>query len=226
MAVVKLGVGGHFTVPVYALWPYVSNRNATTEERQRLQRVVLAVKDGRRLRVGTRSVDGADRVVELIKKAPEVPAIFDGSPTLIPMPSSEVTLRPPSPATWPVYNLATALARGGLGRTAYPTIRRVIAVEKSSRARSLQDRTTIQRHIETLRRVGDLPDGPVVLVDDIVTTGTLIAAMTTMLRRAGYEGEVRAFATARTPKGSSDFQRNYEGTVSWSPTSSWADCSP
>lgn len=110
-----------------------------------------------------------------------VPA--DGSVILVPVPSSEVTLGTLATARWGAAKLAAAMQRAGLG----VIMKCVVNKAATAAVHESEDRQTALQLFQNYQ-VTQLPDGPVVYVDDIFTQGHHIAAMDECLRRPKQAG--------------------------------------
>lgn len=112
----------------------------------------------------------------------------EGDFALIPVPTSKA-----APQVRPGADIAHALR----AERVLEILTRTHDVSSSSRSSSAS-RTTFEEHVAslTLDVPGDqLPDR-VVLVDDVLTSGTQLAACVHVLRKAGFRGEVYGFTAA------------------------------
>jgi predicted amidophosphoribosyltransferase len=120
---------------------------------------------------------------------------FSSDDVLVPVPGS--TPHAPDRA-WAADTLAKALVGQGLGRVAWPGLRRISKVRKSAYASS-GARPSVWRHYESFA----LADSPlrlnnIVLIDDIVTKGRTLMAAAARVRERFPEARIRAFALVRT----------------------------
>jgi len=116
---------------------------------------------------------------------------LEGNAVLVPIPSSAVARTTIEIARWPAYRLALALENVGLGEC------RTIAVNKApvwgkTEGGALR---SVEEILANLEEVLPVPDGPIVLVDDTVTTGASVVAMDTLL---GRPDDIRVFAVGLT----------------------------
>lgn len=162
------------------------------EQARRIKNLILQVKTDR--------IDpqtGVPVVQLVVRRAVERLGIeflsgFEGDPVLVPVPRSGLT----KPRTvWPAQRVCEELVRAGLGVDTLPLIRRTTAVDKSAGAAS---RPPLATHAESLAVQPNLrPPSRVILVDDVVTSGTTMFACAAKLA-ATYPGvPVNGFALAR-----------------------------
>ena len=94
----------------------------------------------------------------------------------------------------PARELAREVARASGGRL---EARILLRVRDTPSQTGLQRRAR-RRNVAGAFRARELPDVPVLLVDDVVTTGATLASAARTLRRAGA-GSVTGICVARTP---------------------------
>lgn len=120
---------------------------------------------------------------------------FGPEDVLVPVPGSTPQC-PERP--WAAGELAKALVGEGLGRAAWPGLRRISKVRKSAYA-LIGARPSVWRHYESFA----LADSPmqlnsIVLIDDIVTKGRTLMGAAARVRETFPEARIKAFALVRT----------------------------
>jgi len=158
-------------------------------ERSRLLRTLLKAGDARFM------AKYALRVQQQVHDEPPLSGFFSADDVLVPVPGSE----PQSAGgLWAAEHLAAALINEGLGRVAWPGLRRVRAVRKSGTAPP-GERPTVDMHYESFR-IEDMPTPPhsVMLIDDVITKGRTLFAAAARVHEAFPGARIRAFALLRT----------------------------
>jgi hypothetical protein len=119
-------------------------------------------------------------------------AVFGGHPMLVPVPGSSLT----KPHTvWPSRRVCEELVGQGLGDEVVAIVSRTIAVLKSAGSAT---RPTLDQHLASLAVQGRLsPPSRLLLVDDVVTSGTTMMACAIKLAQAFPGVPVSGFALAR-----------------------------
>jgi predicted amidophosphoribosyltransferase len=118
--------------------------------------------------------------------------VFGGHPMLVPVPGSGLT----KPHTvWPSRRVCEELVRQGLGQDILPLVSRTTAVPKSAGSAT---RPSLDQHIDSLTVQARLsPPSRLLLVDDVVTSGTTMMACAIKLAQAFPGVPVSGFALAR-----------------------------
>lgn len=173
-------IGG---IPVYSAFSYVST-TAHPEVRPDLEnarKLILRLKDGDR--------QVADIVVRhLLKHFPELRQ-FDGD--LVPVPRSKTDKQVHT-------HFAEALLAQGVGRRVVRALSRISDVPSSREMRRQGlDGIDTETHEKTVS-VSDRVAPDVLLVDDVVTSGSIIRASARTLRRAGVSGDIIAVTAGIT----------------------------
>jgi len=124
--------------------------------------------------------------------------LFAGKPMLVPAPRSSLvkqgTLSPPRV-------ICQELVARGLGSEVQEALRRIMAVPKAA-FQQPADRPTAPQHYASLSATHSLVvPAEILLVDDVVTSGTMLLASVSRLREAFPTATVRAFALVRTMSG-------------------------
>lgn len=90
-----------------------------------------------------------------------------------------------------LIGLAEELVSAGVGQRAANLVRREVPVG-SSRMRRRQGLggVSVEQHAESMGVSGEIPDGPILIVDDVFTTGGTIQAVALKLRQAGHTGPI------------------------------------
>src|SRR5258706_9733600 len=101
--------------------------------------------------------------------APWLGGVFHPNSVLFPVP--RVTLHVAEPYHWPARELARALVNHGFGREVCLALRRAKAVQKASMG---GERNALLQRDTLASMEGFPPVGPIVLVDDLVTTGATL----------------------------------------------------
>ncbi len=168
---------------------YSPNGTGVVCERSRLLRTLLKAGNAKFM------TKYALRVQQQSRDEPALAGFFSADDVLVPVPGSE----PHSPgALWAAEHLAVALINEGLGRVAWPGLRRVRAVRKSGTS-SPGSRPTVDVHYESFRiEDTSTPPSSVVLVDDVITKGRTLFAAATRVHEAFPSARIRAFALLRT----------------------------
>ena len=121
------------------------------------------------------------------------PGFFSKETILVPAPSSDSTRHC---TRWIPKMLADALVSRGLGRVVVPCLKRV----KSIRSAHLSmDRPTLKEQYDSMGVVGGFGNpSEILLVDDIVTTGTTFMGAYRRIAEKYPDASIRAFAAMRT----------------------------
>lgn len=120
---------------------------------------------------------------------------FADQPVLVPAPRSS-PVKPDS--LYPTRLICDQLVANGLGLEARPLLERITAVPKAAFSKP-EDRPTLQMHYDSLRVTGELLEPrSILLVDDVVTKGTMLLASATRLQEAMPRTRIRVFALIRT----------------------------
>lgn len=159
------------------------------------RRLTYGLKDNKPVAIDRKPVSAAAHFAAETVAARQL-HFFSGA-TLVPVPRSTVTPQSPDPDTWPGLRLAAALNERGCGAEPIVALRRAIYIRPASKC-SGPDRPTVQEHLETLEV--NLPalrkTRAIVLIDDVLTRGTMLMACARKLQLAGYTGMLSAFTVA------------------------------
>lgn len=145
-------------------------------------------------RPGSGDVSIYDYVAEQCSDQGLFPGFFSDDTTLVPVPGN----CPREPGSmWAPELLACALERHGLGCRVVPYLERTKLVRKSARSpgnRPLpiehHDTIAVQRRLTAPSRI--------LLVDDVVTTGSTFLGSAWLMREAYPDTDIKAFAAMRT----------------------------
>lgn len=187
------------SLTAYALAPYYPRGAEETAAHVRFQQLVYALKDGRQWknRAGQWR-DPAEVIARYLARNGCPPLLPDS--VLVPMPRKTITPRRVQTSRWPALKLARALCDVGLGADVPWVVRR--ARDVRSARENPRDRPTIAEHIASLelrrQRLPDANQAAIVLIDDVVTRGTMFASAVQMIRSTGWDGSIHAFSAAWT----------------------------
>lgn len=126
-----------------------------------------------------------------------LPGFFGPDVGLVPLPR-RAPLRPGS--LWPGRRVCQELVRLGLGGAVLEYLERVEPVQKAAFATSSgAPRPTVAEHLATIECASSLlAPRRLMIVDDVVTSGTMMIASATLLRVPYPQAEVKAFGLVRT----------------------------
>lgn len=174
-----------------ASWLVYATR-ATDENAKRVMNVILKIKTDRvDAATGTPLVRIViERIAAGLSAAAR--AVFDGQPMLVPVRGSSLT----KPNTvWPSRRVCEELVGQGLGDDVLAIVKRTIAVPKSAGSAA---RPTLAQHVESFTvQSGLSPPSRLLVVDDVVTSGTTLMACAIKLALAFPGVPVSGFALSR-----------------------------
>ena len=165
---------------------------AETHNAVRIRNIVLFIKRDQ-LELTTRRLF-ADIVVEHMAARLDAPLreLFGKDACLVPVPGAGLT-RPNT--VWPALTICKSLESLGLGVAVTPVLRRATSVPKSAGS---QHRPTLDQHFDSLTVQGTLNHpARIILVDDVVTSGTTLMAGARRLEAAFARVSIAGFAVAR-----------------------------
>lgn len=138
------------------------------------------------------------RLSERVQGTP-LAELFANRPVLVPAPRSSLMV---SGGLHPTKLICDQMVAHGLGSESRLLVERITAVKKAAAAATPAERPTVQQHFDSLRVTADLVAPPeIVIVDDVVTRGTMFLAAASRLKEAYPNSNVRAFALVRTMSG-------------------------
>ena len=203
-------------IPTFAAFPYYPKGTADTQEKERLQNILYAIKDGVELVRDGLKVSATRAISDIIlaEIRDQAKDYFNPEVALVPLPrSTTLGLLPAS--QWPCLEIAQYLAAGGCG-TAISAVLRKTAVGTSHRLPADQRPSvetiaaSVEVDFDSLKNFDS-----VTLLDDVVTTGTNAVGVAVALERGGYRGHVRLFSAAHTVGKSGGSEGNYIGECVW-----------
>lgn len=189
----------HFDLPYGSLLNYIPKK--TYPQAVFSREVVDKVKSGNEKVIG--------QVIDLIDARPQAAPLKDfltPDSLLIPVPRSSL-IKPGS--VWPSKIIAEELLKRGYGSMLKPTVERTEPIRKSSN-QVAEDRPTVQEHLKSLGIAlpAELTDPKtIILVDDVVTQGSVSVACAELLKQIYPDSEIKLFAIAKT-KGFGDDEFN------------------
>ena len=172
-------------------WLVYASRTSDRRAKQ-IKNLVLAIKGDRFDANSGRPV--AQLVIERAAATlgPAARGPFDGHPMLVPVPRS-VLMKPHT--VWPAHRICEELVRLGFGDDLLPVVRRTTAVIKSAGS---SERPTLEQHLRSLTvQRALLPPSRLLVVDDVVTSGTTMMACAQKLGEAFPGVPVAGFSLAR-----------------------------
>ena len=163
------------------------------DSNKRRKEVVYAVKNCRRIRDGNYAGrDGREVMVEVSRLRRERMYAYLEGAILVPVPTSGSGVDKPGDDLWSSWDLARMLA-AEYGAQAQQLLRRHMAIQKSS---SYSGPRNLRRHVESIELSGPIPRGPVVLIDDVVATGSTMCACAEIVFAAQPQAQVKGLAVA------------------------------
>lgn len=135
-------------------------------------------------------------------------------PVFVPVPKSVRTIDHEYDE-WGTFGFAEALA-AETGGVVEPWIERATTIRKSSDPERKHPRPSVGEHRATMEYVGPrpVPDG-IVLVDDLVTKGSTLAACASLLVDAGWHGAVSAVAVGYAVARNASGHDKHQVTLRW-----------
>jgi len=124
--------------------------------------------------------------------------LFATRPVLVPAPRSSLV----KPGTlWPPRLICDELVSHGLGTEVQELLQRIKAVPKAA-VQSAAERPTASQHFDSMRAIPVLhAPASILLVDDVVTSGTMLVASISRLQEVYPQAAISAFALVRTMSG-------------------------
>lgn len=172
-------------------WLVYATRSDAADAK-RIKTLILDIKEDRRDPSSGRSWSALSIERALILNSGACREPFVGDPMLVPVPGSGLT----KPNTvWSAKRLSEELVRQGLGADVIDIVHRKTAVTKSAGSR--QRPTLAEHHASLTVRPKLSPPAALVLVDDVVTSGTTLMACAMRLAEAVPGVPISAFALAR-----------------------------
>lgn len=139
-----------------------------------------------------------ENAVQLIKDRNAFGSFFTSTTLLVPVPSSS-KLKTPQSEKYATEVLCEALISHGLGKSTRRLLLRDTAIRKSSHCIS-SERPTVKEHYDTLTCDLQLPLGidQILIVDDVVTRGSVSMACFKHLERNFPETDIKIFSFFKT----------------------------
>jgi hypothetical protein len=175
-------------LPFASCYVYSPTGTGTVCERSRLLRELLKDGDAHFMLKFVR------RVRQQTEGRSCLSGFFFADDVLVPVPRCS----PASHGTWVAAELTQALVRAGVGKLAWPGLRRICAVRKSATSAS-GARPSVAAHYDSfeIERLSHHA-ASLVLVDDVITLGRTLMAAAARVSEAFPGAPVRAFALLRT----------------------------
>jgi hypothetical protein len=185
---------GHRSMSCACLTYYTVAGAAHDEGAKSRNSIITSVKNGAELKQHGKVIDAYGFVAEMALKA--FPQELLSGRAIVPVPSSS---KYEEDAHWSGWLLAHALAAVGDDLTVNISLTREHAVQKSSTAKKeRKDRPSVVEHVASMRCKRVAPSKPILLIDDVVTSGTTLIACRELLRSNGFTGEISGLAVAYT----------------------------
>lgn len=141
-------------------------------------------------------------LTRLTERGGPVLDLVAGADLAIPVPSSQRLVESAESSQWPSLVIAEQLKVAGMTSRVEPYLQRTRTVRRSRSLRT-EDRVTVAEHFDSLSFTGhpslmDAAVQKILLVDDVLTKGTTLAACYRRVREGFPDAEVIGFAIART----------------------------
>lgn len=172
------------------------------------------LKDGRM--VGSPPGPLSDLIAGLLKSGvPELTAVasmLSPAAVLVPVPKSSLFKEG---SLWVPEQIANSLVQSGLGGRTARLLSRTRAIPKAATSLSSgRSRPTALEHFQTLVVQRDLlPVEKIVLVDDVVTTGSTLLGCANRLLKSYPSAQITAFAAMRAISNPGDFKHTLHPTI-------------
>jgi hypothetical protein len=167
------------------------------------KKVCLAVKEDKFIPVGspTKNVRAIPFLIEWLRSkiaGTSLDGFFDSRPIFVPAPRSS----PVKPGSlYPTEIICKNLVQNGFGSDTQILLERAVQVPKAAFSKP-SERPTVHTHFASLRVKNGIELGnSIMVVDDVVTSGSMLLASVSKLKDSFPSADIRAFALIRTMSG-------------------------